>query len=72
MECYICIIPLSSLLLQDPDFYKKYGNYHRKVVVACLVWIVFGKTLTISPLLYNSHHCYRVSSVELGGETVLW
>ena len=28
--------------LQDPDYYKKHGNYHRKVVVACLVWIVCG------------------------------
>merc|ERR1712088_941779 len=27
---------------QDPDYYKKHGNYHRKVVVACLVWIVCG------------------------------
>ena len=29
--------------LQDPDFYKKRGNYHKKVVVACIVWIIFGK-----------------------------
>ena len=27
---------------QDPDYYKKHGNYHRKVVVACVVWIVLG------------------------------
>merc|ERR550534_1558183 len=27
---------------QDPDFYKKQGNYHKKVVVACIVWIIFG------------------------------
>ena len=34
---------LNIILLQDPDFYKKHGNYHRKVVLACIVWIVFGK-----------------------------
>jgi len=27
---------------QDPDYYKKHGNYHRKVVAACIVWIVCG------------------------------
>jgi len=27
---------------QDPDFYKKRGNYHHKVVIACIVWIIFG------------------------------
>ena len=29
--------------LQDPDFYKKRGNYHKKVVIACIAWIIFGK-----------------------------
>ena len=29
-------------MLQDPDYYKKHGNYHRKVVAACIVWIVCG------------------------------
>jgi len=27
---------------QDPDFYKKRGNYHKKVVIACIAWIIFG------------------------------
>ena len=29
-------------MLQDPDYYKKHGNYHRKVVAACIAWIVCG------------------------------
>lgn len=27
---------------QDPDFYAKNGNYHRKVAAFCLVWILAG------------------------------
>jgi hypothetical protein len=31
-----------SVLPQDPDFYKKHGNYHHKVVVGCLIFICVG------------------------------
>ena len=32
-----------SINPQDPDFYKKRGNYHKKVVLACIAWIIFGR-----------------------------
>ena len=44
---------LNIILLQDPDFYKKHGNYHRKVVLACIVWIVFGKWSFEIIILFN-------------------
>ena len=28
--------------LQDPNHYQKQGNYHRKIAIACVVWIVAG------------------------------
>ena len=34
------IYPL--FFFQDPDYYKKHGNYHRKVVAACIAWIICG------------------------------
>jgi len=42
---------------QDPDFYKNHGNYHRKVVMYCIAWIVVGSIVTsISILtLYGRH-----------------
>jgi len=27
---------------QDPDYYKKHGNYHHKVALFCLLWIAAG------------------------------
>ena len=38
-----CLCRVHEINLQDPDFYKKRGNYHKKVVIACIVWIIFGK-----------------------------
>jgi len=42
---------------QDPDFYKNHGNYHRKVVMYCIAWILVGSIVTsISILtLYGRH-----------------
>ena len=40
-----CVLPchVHSIYPQDPDFYKKRGNYHKKVVIACIAWIIFGR-----------------------------
>jgi len=27
---------------QDPDYYKKHGNYHHQVAMFCVVWMIFG------------------------------
>jgi DnaJ-domain-containing protein 1 len=42
---------------QDPDFYKKHGNYHRKVLVFCLLWILAGVLVQGAAVmgLYNRH-----------------
>ena len=36
------VFHLSPFFFQDPDYYKKHGNYHRKVVAACIAWIICG------------------------------
>jgi len=42
---------------QDPEFYKKHNNYHKKIVWACLAWIVGGAivTTTVIMFLYDRH-----------------
>merc|ERR1711915_944343 len=31
---------------QDPNFYEKHGNYHKKIVLACIAWILFGSIIS--------------------------
>jgi len=42
---------------QDPNFYKKYNNYHEKIVMACFIWIVAGAIFSrmVIMALYNRH-----------------
>lgn len=37
---------------QDPDFYAKQGNYHRKVVVYCILFITAGSLLQFGGFWY--------------------
>jgi hypothetical protein len=30
------------VLWQDPDFYKKHGNYQYKIALGCLAFVCFG------------------------------
>merc|ERR1719430_1759886 len=41
----------------DPNYYEKHGNYHRKVVMACIAWIVLGAAVSSFSILtlYNRH-----------------
>jgi len=52
---------------QDPDFYKKHGNYHRKAVIACIIWIVFGSV--ISALSVRFFYGRHVQDLELATES---
>ena len=45
-----------NILPQDPDFYKKRGNYHKKVVIACIVWIIFGMWRDQKSICLNVHN----------------
>lgn len=42
---------------QDPNFYEKHNNYHRKIVLACFVWIVAGAIFSrmVIMALYQRH-----------------
>jgi len=42
---------------QDPNFYKKHNNYHKKIVLACFIWIVAGAIFSrmVIMALYNRH-----------------
>lgn len=42
---------------QDPDFYKKRGNYHKKVVVYCIIFMIVGGLVQafFIYLLYTRH-----------------
>jgi len=42
---------------QDPNHYQKQGNYHRKIAIACVVWIVAGILLqgVVIMRLYGRH-----------------
>merc|ERR1719147_361879 len=42
---------------QDPNFYQKHNNYHRKIVLACFVWIVAGAIFSrmVIMALYQRH-----------------
>jgi len=46
---------------QDPKFYEKHGNYHKKIVLACVVWIVFGSFIS-SGFIFS---IYRKHSADL-------
>jgi len=50
---------------QDPEFYKKHGNYHRKIVLGCIIWILFGSVLTFSVIMYS----YTRHATELDYKT---
>lgn len=43
---------------QDPNFYQKHGNYHRKIVLACLAWIVCGVAISSTAVwnFYSRHN----------------
>jgi len=40
---------------QDPDFYEKHGNYHKRVVKWCILFIIFGICVQYPVVLYISH-----------------
>jgi len=51
---------------QDPNFYEKHGNYHRKVLVACIVWIIFGSI--ISSLSVRFFYGLHTSELEIANK----
>jgi len=57
---------------QDPDFYKKHKDYHKKILVACLVWIVGGAILTrlVIMYLYNRHTTELDHTTKLNMDTL--
>jgi len=42
---------------QDPNFYSKHNDYHKKIVLACFIWIVAGAIFSrmVIMALYNRH-----------------
>jgi len=46
---------------QDPDYYKKHGNYHKKIVIACVAWILGGSLVTWTAIMF----LYRRHTTEL-------
>jgi len=42
---------------QDPNFYKKHQDYHKKILWACVAWIVGGAIVTrmVIMFLYEKH-----------------
>eukprot|EP00092_Neocalanus_flemingeri_P024462 GFUD01026526.1.p1 GENE.GFUD01026526.1~~GFUD01026526.1.p1 ORF type:complete len:253 (+),score=72.94 GFUD01026526.1:112-870(+) len=42
---------------QDPDFYKKHGDYQKKILIGCVVWIVGGGMVSWAIImgLYKRH-----------------
>jgi len=42
---------------QDPNFYKKHKDYHKKILLACFVWIVGGAIFSrmVIMALYQRH-----------------
>ena len=63
--------PVTNILPQDPDFYKKRGNYHHKVVIACIVWIIFGMGSKIK-LLQMRMIFSRVLHIFHYHQSILW
>eukprot|EP00091_Calanus_sinicus_P010278 TRINITY_DN24031_c0_g1_i1.p1 TRINITY_DN24031_c0_g1~~TRINITY_DN24031_c0_g1_i1.p1 ORF type:complete len:105 (-),score=39.26 TRINITY_DN24031_c0_g1_i1:7-321(-) len=43
---------------QDPDFYKKHKDYHKKILLACFVWIVVGAIFSrmVIMAMYERHN----------------
>jgi len=58
---------------QDPDYYKKNKDYHKKVLIACVVWIIGGCLISSKVImtLYHRHTTEMDYATKVNNEVLM-